>query len=323
VRARLRLTGHLFQIEDPFDTEHDLGRVVTAAMAPVMREELRRAVALLSGGNLKECTALKPPMPPPPKPPKKRKPKAKKHEVQPAQGQATGSQGKSSRQRLICAECSKRAEGEVDETDGLFYCDGCWETWEAEQGDEPSPPPPPPNLKPHPKPPTAVGDTEASRTEILDTDPFGCPCGLTFAKWTACRQHLLATRHHAIGHDEKLGPPPPPTVAAYRGMFRRQRALLGAASQAAAVAAAGAPPAATARAAANAAAAPPTTATTTALAPPTPTPPAQAEDAAPEPLEAGRVFCSLVSVSADPGVELHLNFGALEIACRAREPERW
>ena len=111
--------------QDPFDLEHDLGRVVTAATAATLRTELLRAKKLLMAGRFGDCFTAAPP--PPPKLPRASRPRrvgGKK------EGDGGGAGRSVKRVAKVCAECGKEALGDAD-PDGTFYCDACWEAWEV------------------------------------------------------------------------------------------------------------------------------------------------------------------------------------------------
>lgn len=57
---------HLICIEDPFETSHDLGRVVDKFSIKILREEFERAANILQYDPNPSVTLFEPYVPPPP-----------------------------------------------------------------------------------------------------------------------------------------------------------------------------------------------------------------------------------------------------------------
>jgi len=86
-----------------------------------------------------------------------------------------------------CYACKKTStEGDTDPSDGHWYCDECWEEFEAFSTKGNKMPPPP---------------TEPACTPARYT----CPdCKTQFEMWTHCRQHLIETGHADINNTKGL-----------------------------------------------------------------------------------------------------------------------
>ena len=225
--------------QDPFDLEHDLGRVVTAVTAQLLRAEFERAVDHLSAGELDACFAARP--------------GAKKAALARngigAKARALAGNGNTSappqpklkstlKQKAYqkkCAFCKHVAHGKVDPTDGAFYCNPCWEEYEVEatlaeeeaqlavkeaalEKEEAAF-----ALEQSVEAVEAEAETTPSWQQAL-VEPQGakrkyrCPdCGLGFKKWSPCLEHVLETGH-ADAHKDRG---PKPGCSRNKGLMQR------------------------------------------------------------------------------------------------------